>query len=75
VRLVHSWRTISLLARQGAACCSTFSLIIACVVKARERFMGIGQALIMPLFFACNAIYPIALMPAADAFAPRSPHV
>jgi ABC-2 type transport system permease protein len=48
----------------GAACFSTLSLIIACVVKTRERFMGIGQVLTMPLFFASNAIYPIALMPA-----------
>ena len=47
----------------GAAIFSTFSLIIACIVKTRERFMGIGQILTMPLFFASNAIYPIALMP------------
>lgn len=48
----------------GATCFATFSLIIACVVKTRERFMGIGQVLTMPLFFASNAIYPISLMPA-----------
>ncbi len=42
---------------------STFSLIIACLVKTRERFMGIGQVLTMPLFFASNAIYPISIMP------------
>ena len=47
----------------GAACFATFSLIIACLVKTRERFMGIGQVLTMPLFFASNAIYPISLMP------------
>jgi ABC-2 type transport system permease protein len=47
----------------GAACFSTFSLIIACLVKTRERFMGIGQILTLPLFFASNAIYPILLMP------------
>ena len=47
----------------GAACFSTFSLIIACLVKTRERFMGIGQVLTMPLFFASNAIYPVAIMP------------
>jgi ABC-2 type transport system permease protein len=47
----------------GAAIFSTFSLIVACIVKTRERFMGIGQVLTMPLFFASNAIYPIALMP------------
>jgi ABC-2 type transport system permease protein len=48
----------------GAAVFSTFSLIIACLVKTRERFMGIGQVLTMPLFFASNAIYPLSLMPA-----------
>ncbi len=47
----------------GAAIFSTFSLIIACLVKTRERFMGIGQVLTMPLFFASNAIYPIGIMP------------
>jgi ABC-2 type transport system permease protein len=47
----------------GAACFSTFSLIIACLVKTRERFMGIGQVLTMPLFFASNAIYPVVIMP------------
>jgi len=47
----------------GSAIFSTFSLIIACIVKSRERFMGIGQVLTMPLFFASNAIYPLALMP------------
>jgi len=47
----------------GAAVFSTFSLIIACIVKTRERFMGIGQILTMPLFFASNALYPIAIMP------------
>ncbi len=47
----------------GAAVFSTFSLAIACLVKTRERFMGIGQLLTMPLFFASNAIYPLDLMP------------
>jgi ABC-2 type transport system permease protein len=47
----------------GAALFSTFSLIIACLVKTRERFMGIGQLMAMPLFFASNAIYPIYIMP------------
>jgi ABC-2 type transport system permease protein len=42
----------------GAALFSTLSLIVASVVKTRERFMGIGQVLTMPLFFASNAIYP-----------------
>src|SRR5665811_1758874 len=47
----------------GGAIFSTFSLVIACLVKTRERFMGIGQVLTMPLFFASNAIYPIEIMP------------
>jgi len=47
----------------GAALFSTFSLIIACLVKTRERFMGIGQLMTMPLFFASNAIYPLSIMP------------
>jgi len=47
----------------GAAVFSTFSLIAACIVKSRDRFMGIGQVLTMPLFFASNAIYPLSMMP------------
>ena len=48
----------------GSAVFATFSLIVACVVRTRERFMGIGQVLTMPLFFASSAIYPLELMPA-----------
>lgn len=47
----------------GAVLFSTLSLVIACLVKTRERFMGIGQLLTMPLFFASSAIYPISIMP------------
>ncbi len=47
----------------GAALFATFSLVVACLVKTRERFMGIGQVLTMPLFFASNAIYPVDIMP------------
>lgn len=47
----------------GSGLFSTFSLIIACIVRTRERFMGIGQVLTMPIFFASNAIYPIDIMP------------
>ncbi|TMK20893.1 MAG: multidrug ABC transporter permease [Actinobacteria bacterium] len=47
----------------GAACFAILSLIVASLVRTRERFMGIGQLLTMPLFFASNAIYPIAIMP------------
>ena len=42
---------------------STISLIVASIVKKRERFMGIGQLLTMPFFFASNALYPIDSMP------------
>jgi len=47
----------------GSGFFSTLSLIIACIVRTRERFMGIGQVLTMPIFFASNAIYPLSLMP------------
>jgi ABC-2 type transport system permease protein len=47
----------------GAGLFSTLSLIIACIVRTRERFMGIGQVITMPIFFASNAIYPIDIMP------------
>jgi len=58
----HALGVIGLIALGSALFC-TFSLIVACVVRTRERFMGIGQALTMPIFFASNAIYPIRLMP------------
>ena len=47
----------------GGAIFSTLSLIAAAIVKKRERFMGIGQVITMPLFFASNALYPIEMMP------------
>ena len=47
----------------GSGIFATFSLVIACIVKTRERFMGIGQLLTMPMFFASNAIYPLEIMP------------
>jgi len=43
----------------GATLFSTFSLVIASLVRTRERFLGIGQLLTMPIFFASNAIYPV----------------
>jgi ABC-2 type transport system permease protein len=48
----------------GAGLFANLSLIIACIVKTRERFMGIGQIITMPIFFVSNAIYPLDLMPA-----------
>jgi ABC-2 type transport system permease protein len=60
-----AWRMAGVLltVMLGAAIFSTFSLVAACIVKSRERFMGIGQVLTMPLFLASNAIYPLSLMP------------
>lgn len=42
---------------------SCLSMSIAGIVLTRDRLMGIGQAITMPLFFASNALYPVALMP------------
>ena len=48
----------------GAAFFACLSVTIAGLVLRRDRLMGIGQAITMPLFFASNARYPVALMPA-----------
>jgi ABC-2 type transport system permease protein len=42
---------------------SCLSMTIAGLVLSRERLMGIGQAITMPLFFGSNALYPVSLMP------------
>ena len=47
----------------GSAVFAMFSLSIASLIKNRDRVMGFGQLMTMPLFFASSAIYPIALMP------------
>ena len=39
-------------------------MILASLVRTRERFMGIGQLVMMPLFFASSALYPLSIMPA-----------
>ncbi len=44
-------------------CFSCLSMLLAAVMKTRERMMGIGQAITMPLFFASSAIYPVDIMP------------
>jgi ABC-2 type transport system permease protein len=48
----------------GAAFFSCLSMTIAGVVLKRDRLMGIGQMITMPLFFASNALYPVSIMPA-----------
>ncbi len=47
----------------GAAFFSCLSMSIAGVVLKRDRLMGIGQMITMPLFFASNALYPVSIMP------------
>ena len=47
----------------GAAFFSCLSMTIAGLVLKRDRLMGIGQAITMPLFFASNALYPVSIMP------------
>ena len=68
LRVDLNWNPLHLLAAiaivlLGAAFFSMLSVTIAGVVLSRERLMGIGQALTMPLFFASNALYPVHLMP------------
>jgi ABC-2 type transport system permease protein len=47
----------------GAAFFSCLSMTIAGIVLKRDRLMGIGQMITMPLFFASNALYPVKVMP------------
>lgn len=54
---------VVLIVMLGAGFFTGLSMIIASIVKTRERFMGIGQVITLPLFFASSAIYPIAIMP------------
>ena len=44
-------------------CFSSMSMALASVFHTRERMMGVGQAITMPLFFASSAIYPVSIMP------------
>jgi ABC-2 type transport system permease protein len=47
----------------GCAFFATLSMTIAGLALTRERLMGIGQAITMPLFFGSNALYPVKVMP------------
>jgi len=63
------WNPLSLLGTAlvivlGSAFFATLSVSIAGLALSRERLMGIGQAITMPLFFGSNALYPVDLMPA-----------
>ncbi len=47
----------------GSAFFSCLSMSIAGLALSRDRLMGIGQAITMPLFFTSNALYPESVMP------------
>jgi ABC-2 type transport system permease protein len=47
----------------GSAFFACLSMTLAGLVRNRDRLMGIGQAITMPLFFASNALYPVEVMP------------
>jgi ABC-2 type transport system permease protein len=47
----------------GSGFFSCLSMSIAGIVLTRDRLMGIGQAITMPLFFSSSALYPIKAMP------------
>ena len=38
-------------------------MTIAGLALRRDRLMGIGQAITMPLFFSSSALYPVEVMP------------
>jgi ABC-2 type transport system permease protein len=68
LRVGLNWNPLHLLAAVavvmvGSAFFSLLSVTLAGVVLSRERLMGIGQAITMPLFFGSNALYPVHLMP------------
>ncbi|GBF33389.1 ABC-type drug export system membrane protein [Desulfocucumis palustris] len=47
----------------GGVFFSGLSMVIASLIKTRERMMGIGQVITMPLFFSSSALYPVQIMP------------
>ncbi|QHA02827.1 ABC transporter permease [Streptomyces broussonetiae] len=63
-----TWNPLKLLGVAAAvvlasAFFSCLSMTIAGIVISRDRLMGIGQAITMPLFFGSNALYPVSVMP------------
>lgn len=68
IQIPLRWHPLSLLGVAfttilGAVLFASFSMILAALLKTRERFMGFGQLFTMPLFFASNALYPLEIMP------------
>ncbi|WP_042393188.1 ABC transporter permease [Streptacidiphilus carbonis] len=54
---------VALVVILGGAFFSCLSMTIAGIVLSRDRLMGIGQAITMPLFFSSSALYPVTIMP------------
>lgn len=54
---------VAVLVVLGSAFFSCLSMSIAGIVLTRDRLMGIGQAITMPLFFSSTALYPVSVMP------------
>jgi ABC-2 type transport system permease protein len=64
------WDPVTLLAAAGfvvlgASFFACLSMVLAGLVRNRDRMVGIGQAISLPLFFASNALYPTSVMPPA----------
>jgi ABC-2 type transport system permease protein len=57
------WLGVVVIVMLGTAFFSCLSMTIAGLAMSRDRLMGIGQAITMPLFFGSNALYPVDLMP------------
>ncbi|GAA0368219.1 ABC transporter permease [Actinoallomurus spadix] len=57
------WLGVVVIVMLGTAFFSCLSMTIAGLAMSRDRLMGIGQAITMPLFFGSNALYPVGLMP------------
>src|ERR1700751_5526466 len=60
LRILAAMGTVML----GAAFFACLSMTLAGLVRSRDRLMGIGQAITMPLVFAFHALYPGDVMPA-----------
>jgi ABC-2 type transport system permease protein len=58
-----AWLGVVVFIFLGAIFFSTLSLLIAALVRNRERVQGLGQLIMMPVFFASNALYPVTIMP------------
>ena len=46
-----------------AAVAASISILFTTIFRTRERVMGFGQLLTLPLFFTSSALYPIEFMP------------